>query len=51
MPLQELSGVEMQQIHTPDEVATADQGSLFVGTLRAAENRLLIHFYKIRKIL
>jgi len=48
---QGLAGSDMQQIHTSDEVATANQGSLFLGTLEAAENRLLVHFYQIRKIL
>merc|ERR1711907_81774 len=40
---QGLAGSDMQQIHTSDEVATANQGSLFLGTLEDAENNLLPH--------
>ena len=48
---QELTSAAIQRIHTSDECATAVQGEMLVGTLLAAENRLAVHFYKIRKIL
>jgi len=49
--IKELTSAAIQRIHTSDECATAVQGEMHVGTLLSAENRLAVHFYKIRKIL
>lgn len=47
----ELASACVQRIHTSDECATAVQGQMLLGTLLSADNRLALHFHKIRKIL